>query len=111
MLEVNPKFTSQKCSHCGHIEKENRKKERFLCLNCGFFEDADVQASVNIGMKGIEILGLNPNKLLVVHQEVTAMAESTAMRNQEKSVSLETEPSNPRQLELFEWRNGQAIVC
>ncbi|MGK7940705.1 MAG: zinc ribbon domain-containing protein, partial [Crocosphaera sp.] len=53
-LDVNPKFTSPKCSHCGHIQKENRNKERFLCLNCGLFADADIQASVNIGIKGLE---------------------------------------------------------
>ncbi|MDJ0731821.1 MAG: zinc ribbon domain-containing protein, partial [Crocosphaera sp.] len=33
--DVDPKFTSQKCSHCGQIHQENRHKERFLCLNCG----------------------------------------------------------------------------
>jgi putative transposase len=110
-LDVNPQFTSQTCSHCGHVEKANRKKERFLCLNCGFLADADIQASVNIGKKGINILGLSPNKLLGVTQEVTAKPESTGLtrNSQDKSVSLETEPSNPQQLTLFEWMNGRAI--
>ena len=71
-LKVNPKFTSQKCSHCGHIQKENRNKERFLCLNCGFFADADIQASVNIGVKGVNYprqiedygVGFLPNRQL-----------------------------------------------
>ena len=51
--EVNPKFTSQKCSHCGHIQKENRDKERFLCLNCGFLADAECDSfSLNLETGG-----------------------------------------------------------
>ncbi|MDJ0659874.1 MAG: transposase [Crocosphaera sp.] len=109
-LKVNPKFTSQKCSHCGHIQKENRNKERFLCLNCGFFSDADVQASVNIGIKGLKTLGISQSNLLRVPQKVTPKPEATGSRNREKSVSLEVEPGNPQQLSLFEWRNGEAIL-
>jgi putative transposase len=110
VLEVNPKFTSQKCAHCGHIAKENRKKERFLCTNCGYLEDADNQASINIGIKGLEILGISLSKLLRVTQEVTAKPESTgSTKNREKSASLEVEPSNPCQLTLFEWIGGEAI--
>ncbi len=111
-LDVDPKFTSQKCSHCGHIEKKNRHKERFLCLNCGFFSDADIQASINIGMKGLQTLGISLSKLLRVTEEVTAKPEPTgSTKCREKSVSLETEPSNPQQLNLFEWVNGEAIPC
>ncbi|MGB5770883.1 MAG: transposase, partial [Crocosphaera sp.] len=95
-LDVNPKFTSQQCSHCGHIQKENRKKERFLCLNCGFLEDADIQASINIGIKGLETLGISQSKLLVVSQKVTSKPELTGSRNREIiSISSEIEPGNP----------------
>lgn len=111
VLKVNPKFTSQTCSNCGHCEKENRNKERFLCLNCGFLADSDNQAAINIGKKGLEILGLSQAKLLRVTQKVTGKPETTGSSNREKSASLETEPTNPRQLNLFEWVNGQAIVC
>ncbi|MDJ0508245.1 MAG: transposase [Crocosphaera sp.] len=110
-LDVSPKFTSQQCSHCGHIQKENRNKERFLCLNCGFLADADIQASINIGMKGLKTLGISQSKLLRVPQKVTPKPESTGSRNGEISVSLEIEPGNPQQLSLFEWVNGEAIPC
>ena len=109
VLKVNPKLTSQKCSHCGHIEKENRNKERFLCINCGFLADADIQASVNIGEKGLEILGVSPSKLLRDTQKVTTTSESTGATHdsREKSMTLVVEPSNPHvQLNLFEWMNG-----
>lgn len=45
---VNPKFTSQRCSVCLYHHKENRKGKTFLCLNCGYQEDADLNASKNI---------------------------------------------------------------
>ncbi len=111
-VDVNPKFTSQKCSHCGHIDKKNRNKERFLCLNCGFFSDADIQASINIGIKGLKTLGISPSKLLRDTQKVTPKPETTGSRNREKiSISSEIEPGNLQQLSLFEWVNGEAIPC
>ena len=109
VIKVNPKFTSQKCSNCGHIDQENRNKERFLCLNCGFLADADNQAAINIGRKGLEILGISQTKLGVVNSKVTGKPESTGSSNRDKSVSVETEPTNPRQFKLFEWMNCQAI--
>lgn len=49
LVRVDPKFTSQKCSCCGHIEKENRETQsRFICKSCGNTLNADYNASVNI---------------------------------------------------------------
>lgn len=49
LIRVDPKFTSQKCSCCGHIEKENRETQsRFICKSCGNTINADYNASVNI---------------------------------------------------------------
>lgn len=96
VLKVNPKFTSQTCSHCGHVDKNSRNKEKFVCTNCGFIADADNQASVNIGMKGLEILGISQSKLLVEHQKVTAKSELTdSSKKRDKSMTLVVEPSNP----------------
>lgn len=98
VLEVNPKFTSQTCSDCGHVDSASRNKEKFVCTNCGFIADADNQASINIGMKGLEILGISPSKLLVDNQKVTAKPEITGSSNREiKSTANPVEPSNPLQ--------------
>ena len=48
LVEVNPCYTSQTCSGCGHCEKENRSKKKFHCLQCGHSEDADINAAKNI---------------------------------------------------------------
>lgn len=46
---VDPAYTSQQCSICGHIDKENRQtQEKFKCVKCGFELNADHNASINI---------------------------------------------------------------
>ena len=46
---INPSYTSQKCSKCGHIDKENRQtQEKFVCTKCGFELNADHNAAINI---------------------------------------------------------------
>lgn len=46
---VDPRYTSQICPCCGHISKENRKKqETFSCIKCGYTNNADVNAAINI---------------------------------------------------------------
>jgi putative transposase len=97
VVEVNPKHTSQQCSACGQIDKQNRKGEKFACVECGHVQDADNQAAINIAKRGIEQLNLSLSKLLGVTQKVTANSEATGdTRNGgETSVSLETELELP----------------
>ncbi|ENY8691650.1 TPA: RNA-guided endonuclease InsQ/TnpB family protein [Clostridioides difficile] len=46
---VNPAYTSQKCSRCGEIDKENRQTQaNFKCTKCGFELNADHNAAINI---------------------------------------------------------------
>ena len=46
---VNPAYTSQTCSVCGHCAPENRESQAvFRCLACGHHAHADVNAAVNI---------------------------------------------------------------
>ena len=46
---VNPKYTSQQCPICGHINKDNRiTQEVFCCENCFHNNNADINAAINI---------------------------------------------------------------
>ena len=46
---VQSYYTSQMCPVCGCIDKKNRKnQEEFECIECGYKENADFNASVNI---------------------------------------------------------------
>ena len=46
---IDPAYTSQMCSQCGHVDKENRKNQaEFKCVECDFKINADYNASINI---------------------------------------------------------------
>ena len=49
-IEYTPaRYTSQKCSRCGHTERGNRKFQSvFVCKHCSFSLNADLNASRNI---------------------------------------------------------------
>lgn len=49
LVPVNPKNTSLTCSKCGHLDKDNRVDQaKFRCQKCGFEENADLNAAINI---------------------------------------------------------------
>lgn len=48
LATINRAYTSQECSNCGYVHKDNRHGERFTCIKCGFREDADVNGALNI---------------------------------------------------------------
>ena len=49
VILVDPKYTSQRCNQCGHIEKGNRKTQsKFKCMACGHTDHADINASANV---------------------------------------------------------------
>lgn len=46
---VDPAYTSQRCSVCGHTERRNRPSQAsFCCVACGYTAPADVNAAINI---------------------------------------------------------------
>jgi putative transposase len=51
-LLVDARYTSQKCSNCGHTYKGNREGSAFRCRKCGFELHADLNASRNIAQAG-----------------------------------------------------------
>ena len=47
--KINPAFTSQRCSACGHVDGRSRESQaRFRCTACGYAGNADVNAARNI---------------------------------------------------------------
>jgi putative transposase len=55
IVMINPYKTSQRCSKCGHIHKDNREtQEKFKCVECGFEANADWNAAKNIATPNIE---------------------------------------------------------
>ncbi len=49
LLAIDPRNTSRMCPVCRHIAAENRKTQaKFECVECGFAENADLTAAINI---------------------------------------------------------------
>jgi putative transposase len=60
VILVDARFTSQKCSKCGHVYKGNRNGNQFKCKSCGFEIHADLNAARNIANDGISTIGRLP---------------------------------------------------
>jgi putative transposase len=63
LLAVPPQYTSQTCSHCGCIDKQNRPSQAvFKCVACGFAAHADHNAALNILAAGHAVLACEVGK-------------------------------------------------
>ena len=58
VIKVDPRYTSQCCPVCGHIEKGNRNKKihLFTCKNCGYKSNDDRIGAMNLYRMGINYL-------------------------------------------------------
>ena len=58
VIKVDPRYTSQCCPVCGHIEKANRNKKihLFTCKNCGYKSNDDRIGAMNLYRMGIGYL-------------------------------------------------------
>lgn len=78
VINVDPRYTSQCCPKCGHIEKSNRDKKLhcFCCKNCGYRSNDD-----RIGAMNLFNLGLNWIK------EQTECSESISLQTGVQSIT------------------------
>ncbi|MGC8536341.1 MAG: zinc ribbon domain-containing protein, partial [Rhizomicrobium sp.] len=57
LVAVPPQYTSRTYPCCGHESADNRKTQaQFLCVECGFEENADVVGAINILSRGNQML-------------------------------------------------------
>lgn len=53
LVAVPAHNTSRSCPCCGHVAKENRLSQaKFLCVDCGYEENADVVGAINVLARG-----------------------------------------------------------
>lgn len=57
-IKVDPRYTSQCCPKCGHIESGNRDKKRhfFCCRNCGYCSNDDRIGAMNLYGLGLSFI-------------------------------------------------------
>jgi putative transposase len=58
-IKVNPAYTSQTCSQCGHRQKMPLSERIFTCPCCHAHLDRDLNAALNIRALGLQSLGLS----------------------------------------------------
>jgi putative transposase len=80
VIKVNPKHSSQECRNCGHIDKSNRDGEKFICVECGYHEHADIGAAKTIRDRALEIVRGDSAKLGACHLN----AQKTSVRSLSK---------------------------
>ncbi len=56
-VAVPPHNTSQNCSNCGEKVQKSLSTRTHVCPNCGFTEDRDVNAAINILKKALSTVG------------------------------------------------------
>lgn len=59
LVKVNPAYTSQTCSQCGHRQKMPLSERTFDCPCCSAHLDRDLNASLTILRLGLQSLGLS----------------------------------------------------
>lgn len=55
-IKVNPKHSSTECRNCGHIDKSNRDGEKFICVECGYYQHADIGAAKTIRDRALKMV-------------------------------------------------------
>jgi putative transposase len=60
---VNPAYTTQDCSQCGHREAKVLSDREHCCLHCGYKTSRDLNAAQNILALGLDGLGASPRSL------------------------------------------------
>ncbi len=56
-VSVPPHNTSQNCSNCGKKVKKSLSTRTHFCPHCGYVEDRDVNAAINILQRGLSTVG------------------------------------------------------
>lgn len=59
VVKIDPRHTSQTCSRCGYQHRSNRRSQSlFLCKQCNYCLNADLNASYNVRNKHLASIGI-----------------------------------------------------
>jgi len=79
VIKVNPQYSSQECRNCGHIDKSNRDGEKFICVECGDREHADIGAAKTIRDRALEMVrrdSAKPGTMYLSAQKISLRSNS-----------------------------------
>jgi putative transposase len=79
LIAVPPQNTSRTCPCCGHVSADNRQMQaQFLCVECGFEENADVVGAINVLRAGHARLACEVNGAVMPSAAGTHRSDSGA---------------------------------
>ncbi len=82
VVAVDPRHTSQRCSRCGFTARLNRKSQsRFVCRECGFELNADLNAARNVAWKYLASVGMPDAGGLPVNQPIVRREHQTSFEH------------------------------
>src|SRR5450631_438550 len=82
-------YSSQKCSRCGFTHKDNRTSQsEFICQDCGFECNADLNAAMNIKNRGVQAV-LNNEVDIKVPKKIAFRRAGTAQTDAKASTPVE----------------------
>ena len=82
VVEVDPSFTSQECSCCGHVSADNRRGPHFKCVRCGTSLPPDDNAAKIIRKRYFEALQVSES-----HDELSGLVDAISSGSKYKSRS------------------------
>jgi len=94
VVYADARYTSQKCSYCGHTSKANRKSQSaFECQWCDLSLNADLNAARNLKNNYLAARGTSPRGGLPVRAPiVSAKYQGETVFTPDPSLALETSP-------------------
>ena len=81
VVAVEPRFTSQDCSGCGHRSPKSLSTRTHDCPRCGLKMCRDENAALNILKRGLEMVGADWNRTLGHRGTELAIAETSGDMN------------------------------
>ena len=90
VIAVAPHYTSQNCSNCGQVVKKSLSVRTHKCLHCGYLDDRDTNAAINILLKALQGLAQLP---IAKRASVPARRGTRKVTSGERLTSAEVEKS------------------
>ena len=109
VIKVNPRNSSCECRKCGHTDKLNRDRERFICVICGHIEHADIGAAKTIRDRAIEAI-----QSMVLGDSQKPEPRGSKRPKQRKEISAlatgrkRVEPGNPRNRDMLAEKSSES---
>ncbi|MBD2205754.1 transposase [Calothrix sp. FACHB-1219] len=88
-IAVPPQNTSQNCANCGEKVQKSLSTRTHVCPHCGFHEDRDINAAINILRRGLATVGHTGT---YATGDLPSWAVGVTLLSNGKSVNVESPP-------------------